>query len=883
MADAGDIGASTLAAALADRYELLRELGRGGMATVYLARDVRHARQVAIKVLHPELAAVLGAERFLAEIKTTANLQHPHILPLFDSGSADGQLFYVMPFVEGETLRARLDRETQLPIADAVQLAREVADALQHAHDRGVIHRDIKPENILLQGGHALVADFGIALAVQQAGGQRMTQTGLSLGTPQYMSPEQAMGEKAVDARADIYALGAVTYEMLAGEPPFSGPTPQAIMAKVMTSAPAPLTSLRAKAPQHVESAVQHALEKLPADRFASASLFAAALSGQMAGALARPVGVERGERRTVPVTLFAVTSVVLVALAAVGFSRGRSPESSSPRPLRFTVEVPDSTPLDPRNGFSVAIANDGSEIVYRALGPNGATLYRRPLNSLTASEIPASRDPMRVLYEPDGRSLLMQNQARQLWRFDLAGGRPTMIAESINRPDRFRDGIVFEQDGRLWRMGIDGRDRRLVTSQSGGTSSALVESYPSILPGDLSLLMTVRPRGSPQISDIAVASMSDGSVTRVGVAGTFPRYVPTGHLLFNREDGLYAVPFDLKSSKASGEPRMVVPLTSLTVDLLTYDVSANGTLSYVQFGDQARRRLIIVDSHGREQQLDIPDGQFIGLRFSPDASRIAFYRRDGAGSDIWILDRRTKYLQRLTSDGRSSLPEWTPDGSKLAWIRSTADSAQIVWQAADGSGPITPVPGSRRKPFWFRFTPDGKAIVAVVGPGHRHDIMLYPIDSTQAARPLAVGIGDDLSPAISPDGRWMVSSNDVAKRHEIFLTDMTRPDTHIPLTTTGGSSPQWSADGKSIVYLTSTHVARLRISFSPRVEVIGVDSLVADLGVGQDNLASHIDLSRATGELVLAVYTKHPERRLVVVTNWFEELRQRMDSAARR
>ena len=205
-----------LTAALADRYAVLHELGRGGMATVYLARDVRHARQVAIKVLHPELAAVLGAERFLAEIKTTANLQHPHILPLFDSGSADGQLFYVMPFVEGETLRARLDRETQLPIADAVQLAREVADALQYAHARGVVHRDIKPENILLQGGHALVADFGIALAVQSAGGQRMTQTGLSLGTPQYMAPEQAMGEKAVDGRADLYALGAVTYELVA-------------------------------------------------------------------------------------------------------------------------------------------------------------------------------------------------------------------------------------------------------------------------------------------------------------------------------------------------------------------------------------------------------------------------------------------------------------------------------------------------------------------------------------------------------------------------------------------------------------------------------------------------------------------------------------------
>ncbi|HEY5087864.1 MAG TPA: serine/threonine-protein kinase, partial [Gemmatimonadaceae bacterium] len=209
-----------LAVALADRYRIERELGAGGMATVYLAEDVKHHRKVAIKVLHAELSAILGPERFLKEIELTANLQHPHILPLFDSGSADGLLFYVMPYVEGETLRGRLTREKQLPVVDSVRIATEVADALEYAHKRGVVHRDIKPENILLHDGRALVADFGIALAVEQAGGQRMTQTGLSLGTPQYMSPEQAMGERNVDARTDMYALGAVTYEMLVGEPP---------------------------------------------------------------------------------------------------------------------------------------------------------------------------------------------------------------------------------------------------------------------------------------------------------------------------------------------------------------------------------------------------------------------------------------------------------------------------------------------------------------------------------------------------------------------------------------------------------------------------------------------------------------------------------------
>src|SRR5512144_2364911 len=230
-----------LQAALADRYRVERELGAGGMATVYLAHDLRHDRDVAIKVLHPDLGAALGSDRFLAEIRTTARLQHPHILPLLDSGAADGLLYYVMPLVTGETLRARLHRELQLPVEDAIRIAREVADALGYAHSLGVIHRDVKPENILLQNGHATVADFGIALAVQSAGGARLTQTGLSLGTPQYMSPEQATGERIIDARSDIYALGAVVYEMLTGDPPFTGSGVQAIVAKVLTERPSPI------------------------------------------------------------------------------------------------------------------------------------------------------------------------------------------------------------------------------------------------------------------------------------------------------------------------------------------------------------------------------------------------------------------------------------------------------------------------------------------------------------------------------------------------------------------------------------------------------------------------------------------------------------------
>src|SRR5512140_1058915 len=256
-----------LAAALADRYRVERELGQGGMATVYLAQDEKHDRKVALKVLKPELAAVLGAERFVVEIKTTAALSHPHILPLFDSGTADGFLFYVMPFIEGETIREKLNREKQLAVEEAVRIAREVADALDYAHRRGVIHRDIKPENVLLHDGRAMVMDFGIALAVSAAAGGRMTETGISLGTPHYMSPEQATAEKEITPRSDIYSLATVLYEMLAGQPPHIGGAAQQVIMKIITESAQPVRQLRKNTPANVDAAIAKALEKLPADR----------------------------------------------------------------------------------------------------------------------------------------------------------------------------------------------------------------------------------------------------------------------------------------------------------------------------------------------------------------------------------------------------------------------------------------------------------------------------------------------------------------------------------------------------------------------------------------------------------------------------------------
>jgi serine/threonine-protein kinase len=273
----------TLNAALGGRYEITREIGAGGMATVYLARDVRHDRHVAVKVLHPDLAAVIGVERFLAEIKTTANLQHAHILGLIDSGEVDGTVFYVMPFVDGESLRKRLDREKQLPVDEAVRLGITVCGALEYAHSHHVIHRDLKPDNILIQAGQPVIADFGIALAVTNAGGTRITQSGISLGSPQYMSPEQATADRQIDGRTDIYSLATLLFEMLAGDPPYTASTAQAVIAKVINDRPANIRASRPAVPEHVASAIEKGLEKLPADRWSTAGEFAEALSGARA------------------------------------------------------------------------------------------------------------------------------------------------------------------------------------------------------------------------------------------------------------------------------------------------------------------------------------------------------------------------------------------------------------------------------------------------------------------------------------------------------------------------------------------------------------------------------------------------------------------------
>jgi serine/threonine-protein kinase len=431
-----------LTAALTDRYRLERELGQGGMATVYLAHDVRHDRPVALKVLRPELSAIVGGERFLTENKTTANLQHPHILPLFDSGAADGLVFYVMPYVEGESLRDRLTREKQLPVDEAVRIAREVADALDYAHRHGVIHRDIKPENILLHDGRALVADFGIALAVSRSdGGTRMTETGMSLGTPHYMSPEQAMGEREITAKSDLYALGCVLYEMLTGEPPFTGPTAQAIIARVMTVEPRSLTLQRKTIPPHVEAAVITALAKLPADRFGTAAQFAEALGrpgiATVATGATRPLGAA-GRPATPRQRAVAVAPWALAVLALAGAAwgwLGRPPRQGASWQYITFGEGLVPTTLFP----SLALSPDGASLVVRDDIQNGRLWIKRR-GELRAVAVPGTERSNHPVFSPDGE-----------WVAFIADGRLRKVRPGEGAAITLADSAAGPFGGATW------------------------------------------------------------------------------------------------------------------------------------------------------------------------------------------------------------------------------------------------------------------------------------------------------------------------------------------------------------------------------------------------------------------------------------------------
>jgi Tol biopolymer transport system component len=805
--------------ALGDRYRIERELGAGGMATVYLAEDVKHDRKVALKVLRPELAAVIGAERFLKEIKLTANLQHPHILGLIDSGEADGLLWYVMPFMEGESLRDRLTREHQLPVADAVRITTEVASALDYAHRHGVVHRDIKPENILLHDGQALVADFGIALAVSSAGGTRMTETGMSLGTPHYMSPEQAMGEREITARSDVYALGCVTYEMLVGEPPFTGPTAQAIVARVMTEEPRGLTIQRRTVPPHVEAAVHTALAKLPADRFPSAAEFAAALANPAFAGTA--VGVAAARPAGPPARRLAVV-VGAIALAA-GIGLGlliRRPPRQSRDVTRMMMALADSGTVRPIANIRLAISPNGRRIAY--IGPDGAGgngLWVREMNEIEGKLLPGTTGAEAPFFSPDGESIAFfvtnGGASGDIEVTPASGGMVrTVLADSARQFGGSwgdDDALYFDAKGGIARVPASGGTMTYLSQpDTTGSGGATEHDYPDVLPGAKAALVQLW-KGAIGQNDIGAVAFATGKITTL-VRGSYARFLPPDRLVFGTADGrIFVAPFDPSKLTLTGEPVLALQnvQTEANNGTVQFAVSASGTLVYLS-GQPDQQQLVWVDRRsGKATPVDTTWlGTFTQLALSPDGSRLAVAIAGQEESSIWVKRLPTGPLTRLTlrGSGPSDRPVWLPDGSSVAYL-ATRSGRRVPWmQRADGSGEARAVVQGSTQWDEVTFSPDGRSTVlrTLGSAAGTRKLFLARLAADSPPQQLLAATYDNFAPTFSPDGHWLAYVSSESGQNEVYVRPFPAVDAaRWTVSVGGGTEPVWAHSGRELFYRT--------------------------------------------------------------------------------
>ncbi len=884
-----------LAAAFTQSYRLERELGQGGMATVYLAQDLKHDRQVAIKVLRPELAAVIGADRFLSEIKTTANLQHPHILPLHDSGQEDGFLFYVMPYVQGETLRDRISKEKQLPVADAVRIAGEVASALDYAHRQGVIHRDIKPENILLHDGRALVADFGIALAVSTAG-TRMTETGMSLGTPHYMSPEQAMGEREITARSDVYALGCVLYEMLTGDPPFTGSTAQAIVARVVTESPRPLTPQRHTIPPQVEAAVLTALEKLPADRFATAAEFAAALTSQGYTRPTTGVGAAPSPALDRLKRLGLVgwgLAVVLLGVALWGWLRPEPPRPVSRSGLAFPAgQVPAGL---------MTLAADGSRLVYQGPSDSGGQLWVKERDRYEATPLAGTAGAGLPATSPDGKWVAFV-QRFQLKKMPVSGGAAIMLADSAQP-----FGIAWLDDGSLVYTGSAFDLRRV--SETGGVSTSIWRdslrggALATPLPGGRGIVFTTCTQ-TCQPPDLRVLDLRSGASRSLDLPNAVRGwYLPTGHLAYVRQDGsMLAVPFDLKSLEVRGAPIPMLDGISLqfgVVPLVT--ISSAGTLIMMASGANqgllGTYEMVWMDRAGRATATDsswrftltTANGN-IGWELSPDGTRLAIGLNTNSGDDIWIKQLPRGPLSRLTFD---SLPEerprWTPDGRSVMYLLA-GTTLSVHQRRADGTGrdsTVLSLPLNINEGRWSR---DGSwLIIRTGGNGGQvgdRDVSAFRPGVDSAPRPLLANPGyDESAAALSPDGRWLAYASDETGRTEVYVRPFPNVDDgKWQISTSGGQAPLWAHSGRELFFVDAGRNMMATPVIGGATFRAGAPSVLFRLDAGifltANEFYTPFDISPDDKRFIMARQVQGAQTeaaRFILVENWFEELKAKV------
>ncbi|HEV8356920.1 MAG TPA: protein kinase [Gemmatimonadales bacterium] len=841
-----------LSTVLAARYELERQLGEGGMATVYLARDLKHGRNVAIKVLRPELAARLGSDRFVQEIKVTANLQHPNILPLFDSGAAEEFLYYVMPYVDGESLRAKLEHDRQLSLEETIAIAKAVAAALEYAHQHGIVHRDIKPENVLLQHGQALVADFGIALAVSAAGGggERLTEAGISVGTPNYMSPEQASGDRAVDARSDIYALGALTYEMLTGDPPHHASTIPALVAKIMSEKPSPISRSRELVPANVDAAVQRALAKSPADRFARAAHFAEALTnpgfrlpitGEVTSAAPTPAPAQKFGLLAGG---FALLGLGLVAGWVVARARAPRAAPQEAGPAVFYLP-PDSGTAVP--GYP-AVSPDGSVLVYPGGDAGSNRLFLRRLRDPAPAPIPGTEGANSAFFSADGAWIgFLADQS--LKKVRLEDGAEGIIAPYVEA----MAGATWGEADTILFSALP-RGSLLKVPAKGGSPTPLVIArqqldsgfyFPQYLPGGGAIVFNTLSTGG----QLGVLDLKTGKRKTFG-RGLRPSYIESGQLVFaNPEGRLVSQAFDLDRLELAGEASVLPEDLGVGRGRAFYSVSRGGVLGIIRSAGTALD-LSLYDRAGKQQVL-LRNASW-APRFSPDGNLIAY--GDGNPDDLWIYDLRTQTRRRFTLDGASSNdPAWSPDGKYIAFSVDRPSRKDLLVRASDGTGDERQLVVREGLQWPSDWTRTGYIVYTDVPLDEDRDIWVVKADGSEPPfayldTPFLEKGGD-----VSPDGRWIAYDSNAPGRFEVFVNTFPKPSASpVIVSSAGGRNPRWGPDGRELFYWNEDRLIAVRLDLSGRPRVVNSSTILK---------ASYASADHPN-------YDVHPDgRRFVIVT----------------
>jgi serine/threonine-protein kinase len=805
-----------LSAALADRYRVEREAGAGGMATVYLATDLRHSRSVALKVLRPELAATMGPARFLREIEIAARLQHPHILPLLDSGEADGFLYYVMPFVEGESLRARLVRHGELPIHDAVKILMEVADALGYAHGQGIVHRDVKPENVLMSGRHALVTDFGVAKAVSEATGrQTLTTAGVALGTPTYMAPEQATADPQLDHRVDIYALGVLGYEMLAGRPPFVGRGAQEVLAGHLAQTPQPVLTFRPTVPAALDELILKCIAKRPADRWQSAEDLMQHLEpfGSPSTGVT-PAQLTPARRLPAHAGYLVVGALGLLAVGVVGSLLLRGPAVP-----RFEVGRRVQVTRSPGVEFDPAISPDGQLVVYSVSQKNGQGLVVQQLDG--GNPLIVARDTPLVQFmpawSPDGRQIAFTSE-RGLEVVPSLGGRSRVVKRGL----QFTGG--FSPDGR--EILASTADSLLAVNVESGVArglAAIRESHSfawspngkwvAFVAGNATGRFPGNQYGNTAPSTIYVLPSAGGPLVAVSdsaSANTSPTWIPGRRALAyasNREGGgdAWLIGLD-REGRPDGEPTRLT--TGLGAQLIGLSQSGNRFL-YAPFSERSNIYRIALPKSGSvsiaEARAMTTGNQTIErMDVSPDGRWLVFDSDRGGNYDLWRMALPGGEPEQLTRTPESDFwPSISSEGGRIVFHRVRNGRRQLFVIPAGGGAADQITPDGPIQTSQAEWSPDGTRLQATRGDPAQGNKAWIPLGPTGWGNPVMLidSLTDNL--AWSPDGQLIAGSGRISgeglllSREGRVIRTLTPPNPARFYT-----YPQWSPDGSRVYFV---------------------------------------------------------------------------------